>query len=634
MSKEKNKILETLRLTYCNDNEIALDEIKNNKLREQQLETLKNNIIHSKNSDIIDVYDFEPTWGKTTEVRDILPEYKRINPNKRVLWVTERKKDCEELERDINKMFKKTDIKAKAIVGHSSAEQREKILEKYDIVIVTHERYRRLSRLYNQEKKVFQDNRHLLIIDEKLDMCKTINFSIGKSWVLRNKIEKIAGTTGADLYDKLVFELLEIIGKQNKKTIQNKGIVFETTSNLQEMSAIVEHLTNNILILINATKEYKNFDYDEVDKQTIIEQIEDLREFYTDTSIIAEFVENEVVLKVPNNSIKMWNLEYNLILDATASIDKTYCYDKEKFNIIHQERIYNHKYWKFLWANVNSTTYGRNKKYSNYEEVIADIMSKFLDVNNTLVVGKKIDETETVSQIAKKYGVILMLINHYGNLNGSNEYRDCKNFLNLDLNYIQDSVYVLRYLYYSKKKINNWTTSKGRFTNQEIDEFKTMEIVKSHCQAIKRINRDMKYHSIVLFLSHREDIANKVCNYLGIEDFIHCLEIERLFKKEKLSLIENFLNLCNEIVNGNIPEELKQLLNIEEFKKYSTCLDTLKIPKCIIAELIGCSSKTSQGKSNSFGTNILKDEMVKQELETLGIEINHTTVNFNTNKKS
>lgn len=634
MPKINDEVLQNLRLTYCNDNEIALEDIKNNTLREQQLQTLKNNIIYSKNPNKFDIYDFEPAWGKTTEVKNLLLEYKRINKQKRILWVTEKKENCKNLEEKLNEIFKETDIKAKAIIGKSSLSNRKAILQKNDIVIITHERYRRLSRLYNQEKLEFQDNRHLLVIDEKLDMCKTISFSIGKSFVLRNKIANVLGNTGVKLYDELVFELLEIIRKENKKTIQNKGKIFETTSNIQRINEIVEHITNNTKILLAANEEYKNFDYDEIDNQNIIEQIEDIREFYTDTSIIAEFIENEVILKVPNNSMQMWNLEYNIILDATASIDKTYYYDKEKFNIIHQKRIYNHKYWTFLWANVNSTTYGRNIVYSNYNQVISDILSKFLGINDTLVVGKKIDETKAVSEIAKEYGIIINITNHYGNLNGSNEYRNCKNFLNLDLNYILDTVYVLRYLYYSKKKIDDYTSSKGRFINKELDEFKTMEIVKSHCQAIKRINRDMKYHSIVLFLSHRQDIASKVCNYLGIKNFFNCTEIEKLFNKNKLSLVEKFIKLCNEIAKENISEEFRRLLETEEFKKYSNCLSTLKIPKCVIAKFIGCSSKTSEGTSNSFGTNILKNKIVEQELDKLGITVNHRTIDFNTKKKN
>lgn len=372
-----------------------------------------------------------------------------------------------------------------------------------------------------------------------------------------------------------------------------------------------------MLILIGSTREYKYFDYDEIDNQSIVEQIEDLMEFYKDVSIIADYIENEVILQVQNHSMEMWTLEYNIILDATANIDKTYFYNKDIFNVLNQERVYNHKYWKFFWLNVNSTTYGREKVYSNFEEALYIIMKRFLDVENTFIVGKKKDDTETVSKIAKDFGIIFKYTNHYGNMNGSNEQGDLKNFININLNYIEDSAYVIKYLYYSKAKIDNWKTSRGHFSNNKLDEFKTSEVVKSHCQAIKRVNCKMLYRSIIVFLCHREDITSQVYNYIGTAQFVHCLELENLFEKGKTDHVSLFIRLCKEIHQGNIPKEIVEVLQYKKFEKYKKCLETLKIPKCVFAEAIGCKSKDDKRKSNTFGTNVLnKDNVKNMELKT------------------
>lgn len=193
MQKE-DKVLQNLRLSHCSDEEVALDEIKNIELRQEQLNLLTNNILNLRNPNKFDVYDFEPAWGKTTEVKRILLEYKRKNIEKRDLWVTERKDDCKELEAEINGLFKNTSIKAKAIIGRVPFKKRKSILEKFDIVIITHERYRRLSRKSNEEERMyFQFNRHLLVIDEHLDMSKIISFGIGKNGILRSKVFNIMG---------------------------------------------------------------------------------------------------------------------------------------------------------------------------------------------------------------------------------------------------------------------------------------------------------------------------------------------------------------------------------------------------------------------------------------------------------
>ena len=137
----------------------------------QQQEDFRNLIVNGSNSNCFIVKDLESSWGKSTFALNTLPLYKQQNPNKRILWIAERVEQCEKNADDVNKMFGK-EI-AGAIVGGMGKEMREEYLQDYDIIFMTHERYRRLCRPYNQEeRKLYTDNRHLLLIDEKLEMCK------------------------------------------------------------------------------------------------------------------------------------------------------------------------------------------------------------------------------------------------------------------------------------------------------------------------------------------------------------------------------------------------------------------------------------------------------------------------------
>lgn len=630
MKAKNRRILKSLALSYPTiTDEIMLDEIKDNEKREKQLQNFKNSIIYSINPNQFEIYDFEPTWGKTTEAKSLLLEYKKVNPNKRILWVTEKKEDCKKIANDINVLF--GEKVAKAIIGGMSKETRKKILKEYEIVIITHERYRRISRIYNQEERVlYQEDRHLLIIDEHINMCREIEFKISKNAKLRNRIMNIAGKNAIKKYDFLVKELLEFLKDKNKSNVNNKGLVFETCSKLQDIERNIISLTTTIFLNLKEDKTLKEFDYDNENKQTTIEQIEDLREFYTDTTIVVDYSDEdgEVVLKVPNNSMKMWKLEYNCILDATASIDKSYSFDKQEFNIKHQDRIYDHKYWTILWAKVNTTSYGRRKVYEDFDNTINDIVTNFLGKKYTLAMCNKKNDVVKVDGIDKKIKNFKGKTEHYGNTNGSNKFANCLNFINIDMNYIENSVYVIKYLYYSNNKIDNWRSGRGKFINEDLEMFKIYEIGKSHCQAIKRINRKMIHRSIVVFLCHREDIKEITFKTLKGCDIIYCEELEKLFVKKNPDNVEKFINICEEIINtGKIPIEIKQVLQKDKFKKYSNCIETFKIPKIVFAEALG-SGNDSKKPSNSFGTNVLKNEEVIEFLEKNNIVRSNKTIDF------
>ena len=298
-------------------------DVFNEQLYIQQQEDFRNLIINGNNPNSFIVKDLESSWGKSTFALNTLPLYKQQNPNKRILWVAERIEQCEKNADDVNKMFNQNI--AGAIVGGMGEKQREEYLQEYDIIFMTHERYRRLSRLYNQEEKAkYTDNRHLLLIDEKLEMCKEVNFSLTKNALLQNEISLLAEDTAVKLYNEIVESPLVILNNITKRNLgYNRDMFIYKKTDIEYIDNLIKQFED---FMYSKVKNKAIFyqDYEDKDYQTILEKVEDIRNFYIGQSIMCyDKKSKEIITYVPNYSMKMWTLENNIILDATASIDKS-----------------------------------------------------------------------------------------------------------------------------------------------------------------------------------------------------------------------------------------------------------------------------------------------------------------------
>lgn len=595
----------------------------------QQQEDFRNLIVNGNNPNCFIVKDLESSWGKSTFALNTLPLYKQQNPNKRILWVAERIEQCEKNADDVNKMFGK-EI-AGAIVGGMGEPIRKEYLQDYDIIFMTHERYRRLCRPYNQEeRKLYIDNRHLLLIDEKLEMCKDVNFSLTKNALLQNEISLLAGDTAVNLYNEIVDSILFNFHITTKRNLgYGRDMFIYKKTEIEYIDNLIKQFED---LMYSKVKNKSIFyqDYEDKNYQTILEKVEDMRNFYVGQSIMCyDKNSKEIITYVPNYSMKMWTLENNIILDATASIDKSYSYDRNLFKITYEDKVFRHHKWHLEWANVNSTTHGRNDVYIDFKDTFNNLVEE-LGENETLVFAKKYDDVRPVSPNSKELEKINKFkgtVTHKGVINSNNEFELLKNAINSDSNYDDEKSYVLKYLYYSGLPLKNWARDRNGFTNLALENFKIHEMAKGLYQFFKRVNRNMDFDTRLILLTHKEEVANIIASMFDEIDYKQSEEIKDMFIKKKYTKVEIFESMCKELLENNIPVSILEVLEQEEYTKYKQKALKGIFQKRLFAEVLGMSK-------SSFRNNIINYQdsngtfVVKEFLKENKIEETNQTLNF------
>ena len=602
------------------------NDVINKELYIQQQQDFQNLIINGNTPNCFIVKDLESSWGKTTFALNTLPLYKNNNPQKRVLYVSERQKQCTDNAEYVNNLFGKE--VAKAIISGNSTRRKE-YLQDYDIIFITQERYRRLGCKYNRdERDLFIDNRHLLIIDEKPEMCKEIKFSLTKNVLLQNEIFHIGGEKAVRIYNQIVDSLrISIESSTKRKLNQNR----ETHSYKIDI-AYIDNLIKEFKEYMYSNVSNKSIfyqDYEDNNYQTILEQVEDLREFYIGKSIMCyDRQSKEIVMSVPNYSMEFWTLENNILMDATAGIDKSYLYNPNLFKICNENKVFKHHKWTLEWANVNTTTYGRENIYVEFKNTFNELVEE-LGEKETLVFAKRYDDVRPVSPNSKeveKVNKFKGTVTHKGMINSNNEFEFLKNAINSDSNYEEEKSYVLKYLYYSGVPLKDWKRDRNGFTNKELEDFKIYDMARGLYQFFKRINRNMEFDSRLVLLTHKKEIVDLISNMLEGIECKHSKKIEDMFIKKNPTKVELFESMCMELLEGNIPFEILKVLEQEKYFKYKEKVLNGKIPKSVFSEALNMSIK-------SFGNNVINKKeddkyITKEFLKDNGIDETYQTINF------
>ena len=115
-------------------------------------------------------------------------------------------------------------------------------------------------------------------------MYKEITFSLSKNAVLENEIGHLAKWNNEilELYKKIVETLVVSLKHTDKSRIKNISFtVVSYTTDVKEIDTLIQQFEDLMYKTVeNESVFYKN--YDEKNYQTILEKVEDLREFYND----------------------------------------------------------------------------------------------------------------------------------------------------------------------------------------------------------------------------------------------------------------------------------------------------------------------------------------------------------------
>lgn len=508
---------------------------------------LRKEIYSGQNDTYFKVIDNECGTGKSRTTMEILADNCNENIHK-YLYVVERNADAIESAKRINLLANKT----VAIAVNKDTHDRKEFnkikgkLNTYRVVIISHEKYKALA-VDKINRKYFIDARDTLIIDEFLNMAK------GNELVLN--IDYLHGLETILHHRALRSEFAECTGEIEDYLLQEKPMqsFFNVSkkTNVKDIDKKINHLKK--LIDSNLTQEYCNsLKYNDIPytKQQLLREIDSIKQFYNQTCIV-----EGNIMYCTDRSYQYWLLNNNIMLDASAKLNMAYKLN-DIFILQHQTQVLDHKQWKFYLMNTNTCNSAKARALNFYDTV--NNIVKTMGIDNTLVVGNKSDELS----IKAKYK------NHFGNVTGSNEYKDLSNVIishNPNLPFRQ---YVLEYLYFSNKKLDNrneWSgikTGSGdsqvyRFKEDKFEEYRQSYNANEIYQAIKRINRSMELDSIVFIFNNDKEMIDRVMKLFKGDYEWHEYENKIKFEKTKAEEYnedrkENrqamkFIALCQEI---------------------------------------------------------------------------------------
>ncbi|MDF2881043.1 MAG: hypothetical protein K0R54_1600 [Clostridiaceae bacterium] len=570
-----------------------------------QLEVLNENIILGDNT-AFKVFDHEAGLGKSLQAEKSMTKAWKQHGRK-TLYVTLFKDTVPEASAHarINK-YAGEDIAV--AIDSDNKHQIDKYME-YPILIITHERYKLLCKdnsLWNKYTK----GRTTLIIDEMPNMVEVHEYSIDRIGQFANTLPRGAVQ---DQYNKCVKELEDYLKDSRGKSFFNCKESSE--ENFKLLKQLIEANIDNRY----ASEKYLRFskcnsetlDVEEstlqMTKDMFLNEVEILQSFYRNTSC----VDNKKAWTF-DYRLRYKKLENNIMMDANARFSILYKLDSELFKLQSQSRIVNHSNWTLNIFRVN-TNANAKKQYNDFYDKVKGVIDK-QGKEKFLVIGSKTDE--------KYFNDVT--IDHFGNIIGRNNWRGFNKIAIIHNFQTPFYVYALKYMYYSRRKLNNrstWNTERSRenksvvMKNDELEKVRISDLASHIYQAIKRINRDNEQEATVFLFNGDEGILNIVKRQFKNIRIRECSEIIINKKENENKKVENdadiyskrFLRLLKEISYGiHKKEEIRP--------------DTYKKKWCM--EKIGYKDNTH------FARDVLRKDEVHSFLSENDIKTGGSVIRF------
>ena len=176
--------------------------------------------------------------------------------------------------------------------------------------------------------------------------------------------------------------------------------------------------------------------------KNLCEWILNIKEFYINVCVLSHGQ-----AYANNTWIKHWLLDNSIILDANGELQAAYSLNPELYHLKGCDPVLSHKNWTIVNVPINTTVAGK-ENMTQYYNYIRERLQQY--DNNVLVVCKK-DEEEHFKKYFDNVG-------YFGNIIGSNEWYDVKNVAVVHTPNLNDFEYILTYLYYNTKHIENNVT--------------------------------------------------------------------------------------------------------------------------------------------------------------------------------
>lgn len=586
------------------------NEELDNRLHFQQ-DMLQQTILSRARQNFFTVWNMGCSTGKTYVSVNSMPYYlNNVNcgfvERKGVLFVIRQTDECDKYADYLNSLFEDKDIGHKNNIaisyhykkyttedGYVDEEKRNKLLGQirhYPILFICHENYINLAE--NEElRKTFTQNRRLLIIDESIDICEIVQ-------VRNTKLENNEDIVSLEKIE----ELKEKLQDEDKKIFENIiSPLFVKFDELNKEESIINRTYNFKMRHKQYNENIKEFikkiipKYEKSIKADLEKILRTVSFIYNDTCLLNKKLEDgekqdTITIKTINRNKRMWTLENNIILDASAPLEPKYELDKNLYFLMNNQPTLDYSKWHIEFILGSSTKYakGIGRKYLTQEQrsryirflggcsqIITD-----LGIDSTLVVCHKEEHIQTNKLIKKEipynifqdFGLNIPLENiaHLGNITGKREFERLQNVLIMHTPNYENSDYILQYMYYKNIRYADTVTFKNSsikelnyihiFDNQDIEEFKEKTIANHIYQAVCRVNREMEHNTTIVIISqylgsilYVRDMLDCKCVHNSGYDIYFEVGKNQINEDRKQNSKDNKLKtFFAEILNGNI----------------------------------------------------------------------------------
>lgn len=487
----------------------------NTELLEKQKKQLSYEIIYGENAGHFAVFDIEAGCRKTRTAEKALVDLYKMG--KKAILVRRTDNDCRESMQNINTMAG-TEIAFaynNEDVSVSNAAKINLRLPNIPIVIITHQKYTVLMK-DSSKRIIFARNRNTLIIDEFLSTINIITLGASdlETYIALFENDKVL----SQAFEKAMHQPIDYLSTWNKKDSTRRFTALSDKSPSKDFDRLIKLIRANVsdqLLKIWREKINSNADTEiEVNYvllnelstvKVLCERISEYKQLFTGMCLYSD-----KKLHTTDKRYNYWFLDNNIMLDASGELQIAYSLNQDEFTLQHCEKVLDHSRWKIINIPITTTTAVKDK-ILNFYDVINNQLKRYGD--DILVVGKK-GEMGLIDVPEENKG-------YFGNITGSNQWYDKKNVAIIQTHNLNDVDYILKYLHYAKDtiekdfpltcKCNGRTIRKiYSFTDERLEKIRVRWIASEIYQAIKRVNRNMRYDTEVLIFINNENIIELI----------------------------------------------------------------------------------------------------------------------------
>ena len=331
----------------------------NNEELEKQRNLLKQVILSNGKQDFFTVFNMECNVGKTHTAIHTIPYYfeavnKGLIEPKGILIVIREIDEGNKYEKMLNELYPMREV---ALAFNSDKYKSEKVIlskiyksdwirkvDKTPVVIITHENYLKMA-LDTKLRKTFTKNRKLLIIDEAIDICKTLTVKNSNLKQIMNHLSEEDKATLNEICKPIQekFEELDVIDEE----ISNKVFNFKVDK-------------DKYLKLIKKFSKTVKSSYINPLRDDLLDILIAIKCIYTDTCLInkgkkKQYGDTKFSISAMNRKQKMWTLDNNIILDASATLNPQYTMNPQLYFIMNNKPVLDHSKWDIEYIYYGST---------------------------------------------------------------------------------------------------------------------------------------------------------------------------------------------------------------------------------------------------------------------------------------